>query len=195
MEQPVSKNSTEQSGSKKGVHIIVDKEAYEFGLFNVASPGKVTPWNVNVDMEGVAVTMQLYTRASLSLMSETTLREHWPQRTLSSSEVRLSSYSGESIPLLGSVDVKVTYKCQSFTVPLIMVKGSGITLTGHNWLQMFKLDWQEIFVVNDKSILYKHAKLFEEGLGTLTGFQAKIVVDPSAQPKFCKARTVLYFFT
>ena len=74
-----------------------------------------------------------------------------------------------------------------------MVKDSGITLMRRNWLQMFELDWQEIFVVNDESILYKHAKLFEEGLGTLTGFQAKIVVDSSAQPKFCKARTVPYF--
>ena len=165
-EQPVSKNSTEQSGSKKGVHSVVDKEADEYGLFNVASPGQVTTWNVNVDIEGVAVTMQLDTGASLSHMSEITFRELWPQRTLSSSEVRLSSYSGESIPVLGSVDVKVTYKCQSFTVPLVVVKGSGITLMERNWLQMFKLDWHEIFVVNDESILYKHAKLFEEGLGT-----------------------------
>ena len=136
-------------------------------MFNVASPGKVTPWNVNVDIEGVAVTMQLDTGATLFLMSETTFREHWPQRTLSSSEVRLSSYSGESIPVLGSVNVKVTYNCQSFTVPLIAVKGSGITLMGRNWLQIFKLDWQEIFVVNDESILYQHAKLFEEGLDRL----------------------------
>ena len=97
-EQPISKNSTEQSGSKKGIHTVVDKEADEYGLFNVASPGKFMPWNVNVDIEGVAVTMQLDTGASLYLMSETTFREHWPQRTLSSSQVRLSSYSGESIP-------------------------------------------------------------------------------------------------
>ena len=46
-------------------------------------------------------------------LSETTFREHWPQSSFSSSEVRLSSYSGESIPVLSSVDVKVTYKCQS----------------------------------------------------------------------------------
>jgi len=61
---------------------------------------------------------------------------------------------------------------------------------------MFKLDWQEIFLINDESVctvLQKHSKVFEEGLGTLTGFQAKIAVDPSAQPKFCKAHTVPYF--
>ena len=162
MEQPVSKNSTVQSGSKKGVHSVVEKEADEYGLFNVTSPGKVMPWNVNVDIECVAVTMQLDTGASLSLVSETTFREHWLQRTLSFSEVRLSSYSGVSIPVLCSVDVKITYNCQSFTVPLIVVKGSGITLMRCNWLQIFKLDWQEIFVVNDESILYKRAKLLKK---------------------------------
>jgi len=35
--------------------------------------------------------------------------------------------------------------------------------------------------------------VFQEGLSTLSGFKAKIIVDPSAQPKYCKARTVPYF--
>ena len=35
--------------------------------------------------------------------------------------------------------------------------------------------------------------VFQEGLSTLSGFKGKIIVDPSAQPKYCKARTVLYF--
>ena len=68
-------------------------------------------------------------------------------------------------------------------MPLIIVKGSGLTLLGRNWLQMFKLDWQEIF--NDESVshvLQKHSKVFEEGLGTLRSYQTKIVVDPSAKP-------------
>ena len=88
----------------------------------------------------------------MSLMPETTFRELWPQRNLDSSEVRLSSYSGESIPVMGSVQMKVKYKCQEFTVSLIIVKGSGHTLLGRNWLQIFKLDWQEIFLINDESV-------------------------------------------
>ena len=38
----------------------------------------------------------------------------------------------------------------------------------------------------------EHGEVFQDELGTLKGFQAKIYVDPSAQPKFCKARTVPY---
>lgn len=36
--------------------------------------------------------------------------------------------------------------------------------------------------------------MFEPGLGTVTGFTAKIAVDPSATPKYCKARAVPYFY-
>ena len=35
-------------------------------------------------------------------------------------------------------------------------------------------------------------QFFQEGLGTLKGFEAKLVVDRDATPKFCKARTVPY---
>ena len=100
---------------------------------------------------------------------------------------------------MGAVDVTVTYKGQSHKVPLIVVKGSGLTLMGCNWLQLFKLDWQEIFLVQSNSvspiqqILQKHSNVFQEGLGILTGFKAKIIVDLSATPKYCKPRSVPYF--
>ena len=41
-------------------------------------------------------------------------------------------------------------------------------------------------------ILERHSKIFNDELGTLKGHQAKIYVDPGAQPRFCKARTVPY---
>ena len=94
--------------------------------------------------------MQLDTGASLSLMAETTFREHWLQRSLSSSQVRLCSYSGETIPVLGVVNV--TCKGQSHQMPLIIVRGSGRTLMGRNWLQLFKLDWQEIYLLQNTTV-------------------------------------------
>ena len=132
-------------------------------------------------------------------MAETTFKEHWLQRSLSSSQVKLCSYSSEAIHVLGAVDVNVTYKGQSHKVPLIVVKGSGLILMGHNWLQLFKLDWQEIFLLQSnsvsliKQILQKHSNVFQEGLGTLIGFKEKLIVDPSATPKYWKPRSVLYF--
>ena len=36
-------------------------------------------------------------------------------------------------------------------------------------------------------VIKKHSPLFTEKLGTLSGYKAKIQVDPMAVPRFCKA--------
>ena len=36
--------------------------------------------------------------------------------------------------------------------------------------------------------------MFEGGLGTLVGYEAQIIMDPNAAPKFCKARTLPYAY-
>ena len=38
------------------------------------------------------------------------------------------------------------------------------------------------------SILEKHCKVFEEGLGTLKNFKVKIIVDSDATPKFLQSQ-------
>ena len=40
----------------------------------------------------------------------------------------------------------------------------------------------------------QHQAIFQEGLGTLVGYYAQIQIDPSATPKFCKARKVPYAY-
>ena len=45
-----------------------------------------------------------------------------------------------------------------------------------------------------QAILDSYRGVFGSGLGTLKGFHAKILVDPNARPKFCKARSVPYAF-
>jgi len=100
---------------------------------------------------------------------------------------------------LRSVNVNGTYKAQSHTVPFVVVKDSGLTLMGHNWLQVFNFDWQESFLLQNspvspvQKILQKHPDAFQEGLGTLSGFKSNVIVDPSAQSKYYKPCTVPYF--
>ena len=111
-----SEPSTECQQSKptrkqqKNVNNVQDDAADVYQLLNITSPGKATPWNVSVDIQAITVSMQLDTGASKSLMAESMFRELWPERNLSPSEISLYLYSGEPIPVLGSVDVNVTYK-------------------------------------------------------------------------------------
>ena len=53
----------------------------------------------------------------------------------------------------------------------------GHVLFGRNWLEVFNLNWNNICTIHNqalKEILDSHEKVFEEGLGTLVGFEAEI---------------------
>ena len=70
------------------------------------------------------------------------------------------------------------------------MKGEGPSLLCRNWLCHLRLNWHEIFWNHNlslKELLEKHKAVFEMGLGKVTGFEAKILVDPEAHPKYCKA--------
>ena len=68
-----SKQSKTTRKPHKPVNNVQDDATDEYQLLNIMSAGKATPWNVSVDIEGITVSMQLDTGASLSLMSESTL--------------------------------------------------------------------------------------------------------------------------
>ena len=92
----------------------------------------------------------------------------------------------EPIPVTGSIQVNVMYKDQSAKLPMVIVKGEGPTLFGGNWLTEIALDWKEIHWIKNSSlqeILSKHEAVFQEGLGTLKGFEGKLVVDHDATHK------------
>lgn len=66
---------------------------------------------------------------------------------------------------------------------------------GRNWLTDLKLDWQELYQINQadvtlQTILDKHKSVFNEELGEAKGITAKLHVSPNTQPYFCRARPV-----
>ena len=83
-----------------------------------------------------------------------------------------------------------------FTLPLIVVQGSGLNLLGCNWLQQIKLNWTKIHAVSPKTsvkkLLEKYASLFRPELGCLNTSTAKLFVDPQIKPRFFKPHLVPY---
>ena len=95
------------------------------------------------------------------------------------------------------MDVRVKYGEQQVILSVVVVKGKGPSLFGRNWLEQVKLNWATIHKIQESpldSILAQYQAVFQEGLETLVGYQAQIQVDPTATPKFCKARTVPYAY-
>ena len=170
----------------------------EYTLYPVVQQqSSSTPLQSTVKLDGKELSMEVDTGASLSLISETTYKKLWESSALPELQpttVKLRTYTGEEIGVLGCINVKVQTHGQEAQLPLLVVKGKGPSLLGRNWLTNLRLNWQEIFSVRVKqsleSLLKQHEGVFKDELGTLKGMKAKLHVDPQAKPLFYKARTV-----
>ena len=168
---------------------------YPFYVTNIqAGSKKSPPLEVDLEVDGVEMKMELDTGAAYTLVSEKTFQKLWPGKDLSTTHVRLRAYTGDDIPVVGSREVKVTYQTQNASLQLLVVRGEGPSLFGRNWLDKIRLDWPSVNKVESAldKLLDKHQVLFTGGLGKLKGFQTSITVDPEAPPKYYRARPVPY---
>ena len=109
----------------------------------------------------------------------------------------MRTYTGESIEIVGAIDVEVEFKGQLEQLCLHVVKGDGPTLLGRDWLRKIKLDWKEMHSIHAsppdlESILARHSAVFKDERGTLRGTSAKMHIDPQTTPRFSRARPVPY---
>ena len=187
----------EQKPQHQRVKTLLESENVELGrsqdeytLFGLSSVNNRSPIEVELDIDGVSVRMEIDTEASLSLVSEASFTRLWPGRLLEPSTVQLKTYTGVTLQVLGSTQVHVI-GCggQLADLPLIVVQTNGPNLLGRNWLRSLQLDWQQIHRLNEQldEVLKRHSAVFRDELGILKGFKAKIHVDPSVTPQFCKA--------
>ena len=159
-------------------------------------PSRVAPLRVTITAYGRKLNMELDTGSAVSVISGDTFKSLFHDEVkLKPTTISLCSYSGHLLTILGIANLKMTYKSQQFTLPIVVVKGQGPTLSGRNWLQSIQLDWQFIKTVYYKSSVEKvkkHSCLFRSELGTIQGMKTKIFVPPETQPRFFKLRSLPY---
>ena len=111
----------------------------------------------------------------------------------------LSTYTGEKIPIYGTVDVCVSAKGKSTELPLTIVSGSGPTLLGRNWLNSINLDWPMINNIATEKythLLKKYSQVFDlTNTKPVKGIEAKIHVPSDAKPCYYKPRDIPYAIT
>ena len=61
--------------------------------------------------------------------------------------LRLRTYTGEHIPVVGEMITQVQHGSQAKELGLIVVQGEGPSLFGRNWLEHFQLDWKNIAIL------------------------------------------------
>jgi len=190
--QQKTQRTQHHASTVKTLEFVPDLGEYEL---NYAGGGGVRPIKVDLEVDGQQLSMEVDTGASLSLVSETIFRRLWPSRPLQPTTVQLKTYSGELLPVLGTVQVHVSHGNQTANLPLLVVQTDGPSLLGRNWLEKLQLDWQQIHQVHGSAldaVLHHHSEVFQKELGLLKGYKAKLSVDVSVTPVFCKARPVPY---
>ena len=158
------------------------------------------PLLVTVTLDAAETQLEVDTGATLSIISKATYLKLWPKERappLKASDAQLRTYTGERITVEGRISVKVTYENQEVTLDLLVAAGEGPSLLGRDWLQHLKLNWSQLHHVPSstepwRKILDRHPDVFKDEVGTLRDQTAQIHLDPQAQPKFCRARSVPY---
>ena len=163
-------------------------------LFNVPS-ARSSPILVTVQLNEASLEMEVDTGATASLISDSTLKSLWSDGNappLRPTDVKLRTYTGEELKVLGSLDVTVRYGAQKEEMSLLVVPGTGPSLLGRDWLKRIRLDWQALNQVQStgtslQSILRQHDTVFRDELGRVKDATAKVYVNPDAPPTFYKA--------
>lgn len=149
-------------------------------------------------LENSCVRMQIDTGSRLSMVSEAIYREKLKHLTLQPTKLRLRTYTGEAVPVLGFVKATVEYNEQKRALPLYVIAGNRPALFGRSWLEELKLNWQEVFLVDDgttgslREVLEKHTNVFGDELGSMKDITVKLTIKPGSTPKCLKARPVPY---
>ena len=162
------------------------------GLFHVNDSNPEPSIVIPVQINGRTISMELETRASVSVMSEATWNEKFSQYQIQPSRIQLKTYSGETLQVMGQLQVSVECNDQHSKLPIQIVEGNGPTLLGRNWLKANKLNWGTIKKVTTdlEQVLNKDNEVFKNDLGTMKDTTAKLYVKPNCNPKFCKPRSV-----
>lgn len=175
-----------------------DDPAYALHYSTTKRPRPIV---VSVTLSNVDTTMEVDTGATLSVMSEETYNRLWDpdiRPLLRPSSAQLTTYTGEKISVIGTINVDVSYQHQQHKLQLLIVPGTGPSLLGRDWLQHINLDWTRVNLLHsspDKRIdevLAKYPSVFKDDLGEIQGATATLNVDSSKPPRFYKARPVPY---
>ena len=151
---------------------------------------------VTLQVQGLPLEMEVDTGADISIIADQTRKSYFPKLRLHPSSVILKTYTGEPVPVVGQLNMKVQHGEQEAKLVLVVVTGNGPTLLGRNWLKYLRLDWKQISQLHSvkmqqlHTVLDRHSSVFQDGLGSIEPYRVSLQVQDDTKPKFYKAQPV-----
>ena len=175
-----------------GIHSVKEAETVDktsWPMFTVVdSQGRCKELIVPTLINGKSVDMELDTGASVRIIPNNVWTDVLVAKSLQQTDVKLRSYSGHEIPVVGEAKVQVSYGYQQACLPVDVTAGDGPVLMGRNWLSVLILDWKQIKQISQEpcnkveDLVSKYASLFDGGLGTIKGVTAHLKLKENANP-------------
>ena len=100
------------------------------------------PMVVTIQLNQTPLDIEVDTGATASLISEQTYKSLWPTEkapALQPSEVKLRTYTGEELKVLGAIDVHVQLGTQQHDLSLLVVQVLGPSSLGSDWMVPIRL--------------------------------------------------------
>ena len=135
-------------------------------------------------IDGKTVDMELDTGASVTIIPKSIWTDVLASKPVERTDVKLRSYSGHEIPVIGEAKVQVAYRDQEAVLPVVVTGNDGTVLMGRDWLSVLKLDWGQIKrisleLVNKLDLLQtKYLSLFDGSLGTIKAQRKRSFLSP-----------------
>ena len=114
-----------------------------YGELYTLRDSKCDPITMDVTLNNVCITMELDTGASASIINESTYRHIQDQGeviSLQPSLVKLRTYTGQDIPILGSATLQARYGKHLGDVVVQVVAGDGPNLLGRDLIHTLQVD-------------------------------------------------------
>ncbi|GFX19438.1 retrovirus-related Pol polyprotein from transposon 412 [Trichonephila clavipes] len=125
-----------------------------------------------------------------------TMHRKISNKQIKPTNIVFKTYKGDSIIPLGYVTVRVQYKNQKVNLNLYIVKENLDTILGREWLYKIHLDWPAIKAFRAKTeqnlnnLLREYKDIFDDKLGEINNYEAKLKLRHGVKPIFCRVRTV-----
>lgn len=142
--------------------------------------------------------MEVDSGSAYTVISDSTLHQlDIPRQRLTRSALKLNSYTGDLITVLGTVMVNVELKRKSVHLPLLVVESHGTSLLGRDWFAPLGITVQGIYQLSSDTersrthlLIEDFPEVFQGGLGKRESLPVHIEVSPSAVPRFFRTRPV-----
>ena len=192
-----NESNSHSSSESSDTEPHTDDQMYYIGVHRVGKG--VKPIMADVEIENTSIQMEVDTGCGVSIVSKSFYDRELKEKVgIEKTDIKLKTFTGEVIPVVGKCRVHVTCQGRTEKLPLIVVKNKGPALLGRDWLMKIPLRWEEMSVnhVTKDTLpdrfekLIANSEVFESSGGKVQGVQAHLKVKTDAQPKFYKPRTI-----